>query len=375
MKVLFIAGWFPEGGNYSGIFIKEHALAVSKFWDVAVIHGKGVKWQRTRYRSSFSDEDGLKILRFTYREIPLLPSYSSYIKGIILSFEKFLSDGFKPDIIHANIYKTGVPACIIKERYGIPYVITEHYSGYARKTMNKKKLKIARLGMENADLVLPVSESLKNDIFSYGIKGNFEIIPNTVPDYFNCSSDIKNKSYIKRILCVAAMHPKKNIPVLINACKVLHNIRQDWELNIVGEGERLEEYKKMVHDFSLDKFIHFLGGKQKTEIASMMQSSVFFVLPSKFENLPCVLLEALCCGLSVVATKVGGVPEIINDTNGILVEPDNPEALAKAMLYMLDNPEKYNRQKISYEARNKYSYEVVGKRIVSVYEKILQHQN
>ncbi|MCM8820988.1 MAG: glycosyltransferase [Candidatus Omnitrophica bacterium] len=372
MKVLFIAGWFPEGRNYSGVFVKEHALAVAKFCDIAVIYGRGKRWQRERYKFSFSVEDGLRILRFTYREIPLLPSYTSYVKGVILGFEKFLSEGFRPDIIHANVYKTGVSAYIIKKRYGIPYVFTEHYTGYARKTVNKKKLKMAKVGMENADLVLPVSNSLKEDILSYNINASFEIVHNVVSDDFYYNPEMKNISGINKILCVAAMHPKKNIPNLINACKVIHNIRQDWELNIIGEGDRLKEYQKMVCDLSLDKFIHFLGGKQKTEIARMMQISDFFVLPSNYETFGVVLIEALACGLPVVATRVGGVPEIINDTNGILVEPDNSVELAKAMLYMMDNLDRYDRQKISFDAKNKYSYDVIGKQIVDIYERVLR---
>lgn len=376
MKVLFIAGWFPEGDDYKGVFVKEHALAVSRFCEVAVIHGKEKRWQRERYNFSFSVEDGLKILRFTYRGLPyklhLFSSYSTYVKGVLLSFEKLISEGFKPDIIHANVYKTGVPAYIIKKKYGIPYVITEHYTGYARKTMNRKRIKIAREGMKNAEYILPVSKSLKEDILSYGIEGKFEIVPNVVSGHFYYNPDMRNKSGIKKILCVAAMHPKKNIPSLINACKILSDTRQDWELNIVGKGEKMEEYKEMVHNLSLDGFIHFLGGKSKTEIAKMMQSSDFYVLSSNFETFGVVLIEALSCGLPVVATKVGGVPEIIDETNGILVEPDNPEALAKAMLYMLDNTDKYDREKISLEAKNKYSYETIGKKISDIYNRVLK---
>ncbi|MCM8829853.1 MAG: glycosyltransferase family 4 protein [Candidatus Omnitrophica bacterium] len=375
MKVLFIARWFPEGGNYSGIFIKEHALAVSKFCEVAVIYGERRKWQKERYWFSFSIEDGLRILRFTYREIPffLFPPYPSYVNGVVLGFEKFLSEGFKPDIVHANEYRTGIPAYIIKKRYGIPYVLTEHSTHFAQKTIDKKRIKRAQVGMENAALVLPVSNSLKEDILSYGIKGIFKIVPNAVSDDFYYNPEMRNTSGIKKILCVAAMRPTKNIPNLINACKVIHSIRQDWSLNIIGEGWKMGEYKEMVHNFSLDEFIHFLGGKQKPEIAKMMQTSDFFVLPSNYETFGVVLIEALACGLPVVATRVGGVPEIINDTNGILVEPDNPEELAKAMLYMMDNSDRYDRQKISLDAKNKYSYDVIGEKLISIYEKIISY--
>lgn len=370
MKTLFIAGWFPERGNYSGIFIKEHALAVSRFCEVAVIHGQGKRWQRERYRFSLSVEDNLKVLRFKYREIPLFPSYASYVKGVVLAFEMLVSEGFKPDIIHANIYKTGVPANIIKKRYKIPYVLTEHYSGYARKTMNRKKLKQAKIGMENADFVLPVSNSLKKDIRSYGINGNFEVVPNVVSDHFFYNPSARNTSDIKKMLCVAAMHPKKNYPTLINACKIIYNSRQDWQLDIVGEGEKMEEYKKMVSCLSLEGHIHFLGGRQKTEIAEMMQSSDFFVLPSRYETFGVVFIEALSSGLPVVATDICSIPEIINESNGILVDPDSPEKLADAMLFMMDNSDKYDREKLSRDAKSKYSYDVIGKQITDIYKSI-----
>ena len=372
MKVLFIAGWFPDRGDYSGIFIKEHAMAVSRFNDVAVIYGEEKRWQKERYRFKSSLEDNLKVIRFTYREIPLFSSYPSYVKGALMCFEKLLSEGFKPDIINSNVYKTGIPAYIIKNRYDIPYVLTEHYTGFARKTLGRIKVKRAKIGMENAEFVLPVSNSLKNDIISYGIKANFEIVPNTAPDYFYYNPEVRNRSGVKKILCVAAMHPKKNIPSLISACRIIYNTRQDFVVDIVGEGEKMEEYKKMVGVLSLDGVINFLGGKSKTEIVKMMQGADFFVLPSKYENLPCVLLESLCCGLPVVATRVGGIPEIIDETNGILVESDNPEALAGAMLYMMGHSERYDRGKISLEAKKKYSYDAIGKQINVVYEKAIK---
>lgn len=371
MKVLFIAGWFPKEGNYEGIFIKEHALAVARFHDVAVIYGEEKVWQREKYRFSFSIEDNLEVLRFTYREIPLMPSYSAYVKGILLAFEKFLSKGFKPDIIHACVYKTGIPAYYIKRKYGIPYVIREGYSGFMRRALNKRRIKRARIGMENADFILPVSNAQKEAILSYGIKGRFEIVRNVVPDYFFYPSERRTKSNIKKILCVAAMRPVKNIPCILNACKIIYKTRQDFVVDIVGEGEKMEEYKEMVHNLSLDKFIYFHGGKQKTEIAKMMQMADFFVLPSMYEPSGNVLVESLCCGLPVVATKVGGIPEVINETNGILVEPDNPRALADAMLYMMDNADKYDREKISLDAKNKYSYEAIGRQITSIYEEAI----
>ena len=372
MKVLFIAGWFPQDGNYKGIFIREHAFAVARKHPVAVIYGEENTQQKEKFRFAFSTEDNLQILRFTYRKIPLFSSYPRYVKGVVMAFEKFVSQGFTPDIIHACIYFTGIPANIIKQKYNIPYVIREGYSGLPRHALRKTKIKKARIGMGNAEYILPVSYALEKDILSFGIKGRFEVVPNTVPDFFCYNPGVqKNADNTKRILCVARMHPCKNIPNLINACVILLSHRKDFQVNLVGEGEKIEEYRKSVRDASLDSIFHFLGSKTKEEIASMMQGSAFSILPSKYEALPNVLIESVACGLPVVATRVGGIPEIIDDSNGILVESDNSQALSEAMNWMLDNADRYDRKSISLNARKKYSYETIGAKITAIYEKAL----
>ncbi len=371
MKILFLAGWFPQGDDFKGIFIKEHALALAGKHQVCVIHGNENQEQKEKFRFHFSIEDNLQVMRFTFREIPFFPSYPRYVKGTINAFEKLLAHGFKPDIVHAHIYHTGVPANIIRKKYNIPYVITEQFTGFPRKIMRKSKVKKARIGMENASYILPVSNSLKKAIIDYGITGNFEIVPNTVPDTFCYAPELRNKAGIKRILCVAAMHPKKNIPNLINACRILRDIRQDFNVDIVGVGEKMEEYKQLVSRAGLGNTILFLGSRSKKEIVFLMQSSEFFVLPSKYDNLPCVLIESIACGLPVVSTKAGGIPEIIDESNGILVESDNPQELSEAMTMMLNNPDRYDRKGISLNAHKKYSYGTVEGQLTRLYEKAL----
>ncbi|MBN1445559.1 MAG: glycosyltransferase, partial [Candidatus Omnitrophica bacterium] len=335
MKVLFVTRMFPEGNSW-GIFIKETALAVSKFHQVMVMHVSGARGQKERFRLAFNSQDGLQVLRVTYRDIPFLSSYASFVKGTVMAFEKLLSRDFKPDILNACVYKTGIPANIIRKKYGIPYVLREGYSGFMRGTMRRFELKRARIAMENAGYILPVSKAQEEAIRSCGINGKFEVVRNIVPDYFLYAPEMKNRSGTKKVLCVA-MQAKKNIPNLINACKILREKRQDFSVDIVGESEEKEGYINMVRSLSLENLIRFPGSKPKNEIAKLMQSADFFVLPSKYEPSGNVLVESLSCGLPVVATRVGGIPEVINDSNGVLVESDNSPALAEKMEWMMDN--------------------------------------
>ena len=103
-----------------------------------------------------------------------------------------------------------------------------------------------------------------------------------------------------------------------------------------------------------------------------MQQSHTLLMYSRYENLPCVVLEALCCGLPVISSAVGGIPEIVAEKNGILLNKYSEECLVNEMENMFVNYSKFNQQKISMDAADKFSYPSVGKMIVSKYEKLME---
>ncbi len=222
MKVLFIAGWYPIGNSYEGIFVKEHAIAVSKFNDIAVIYGEKNKHQKKVFEFYQRKEDKLKIIHFTYKRSSFsISSFSTYIKGVLIAYKKLTQQGFNPDIVHAHVHFTGVPAAIIKQRYNIPFVITEHHSKITLHKMKRKDIKRMRYAMNKADYIFPVSYTLKNAIEEYGINNRFEIIPNTVnPDIFYYDPTKRNEKIVK-ILTVSSMTPRKGINILIEAANIL----------------------------------------------------------------------------------------------------------------------------------------------------------
>jgi glycosyltransferase involved in cell wall biosynthesis len=93
---------------------------------------------------------------------------------------------------------------------------------------------------------------------------------------------------------------------------------------------------------------------------------------SFYENMPCVVLEALCTGIPVIATTVGGIPEIIGKENGILINPGKERELLNAMKEMIRNYHLYDADFISRQATEQFSYEVVGKEISDIYQSVLK---
>jgi glycosyltransferase involved in cell wall biosynthesis len=120
-----------------------------------------------------------------------------------------------------------------------------------------------------------------------------------------------------------------------------------------------------------DGLVSIQGSKSERDIAEIMRASDVFVLFSNYENLPCVISEALMTGLPVISTHVGGIPEMLDDTNGILIKPGDEEALLKSLVMMITRYETYDKKAISERAQKIYSCAEVADQYLEVYEKIL----
>ena len=116
----------------------------------------------------------------------------------------------------------------------------------------------------------------------------------------------------------------------------------------------------------------FLKGEiNYSEVAVELQQADALLMFSRFENSPCTIIEALCCGLPVIATSVGGIPELIDESNGLLITSEDNAALSGAMENLRMNYALYNRKKIAEHARGRFSYTVIGKKMDTIYNSIL----
>ena len=140
------------------------------------------------------------------------------------------------------------------------------------------------------------------------------------------------------ILCIATHNEKKAIDVLLKAFVQVSKTHHDLRLVLVGDGPLRGQHEEEVASLSLKRKVTFLGWKGRPEIAGLLRDCEIFVLPSRSEPFGLVVAEALACRKAVVASRIGGIPEIIeNGQSGILIEPDNPDVLARALQKVLDN--------------------------------------
>lgn len=374
LKILFIASWYPSKKNpVAGIFIKEHAKAVSLYNDVIVLYSEGID-SSIKHFCKIEDnvEDNIRTLRVCQKKSPIpKTTYFIYLWSMFKGFRKLIHEGWKPDIIHAHVFSAGVPAVILGKLYKIPVVITEHWTGFPRHILGKFDILKARFSMNRAKIILPVSKDLENAIKSYGIKNKFKIVPNVVNTEIFYPSSQKANNKIKKMLFVALLSPQKGVPYLLQALAKLKQKRQNFVLDIVGDGPNREEYEKLSKKLGLEGIVKFHGLKTKLEIAEFMRNSDFFVQPSLYETFGVVYIEAMACGKAIIATQLSVLQEKITKDIGILVPPRDIEALTNAIEYMLDHYQDYSSEKISKYAKENFSYEVVGKKIDEIYRRAI----
>ncbi len=252
-------------------------------------------------------------------------------------------DPFGPLIVHTHGSRAGflgrIAAPLKAKR-----VYTEHRfdADYHLKNQINEWLQRKILSAQNhrSQLIIAVSNSVKDFLVrnNFAPEEKIRVIPNAI----NLTNE-KPKHIIAKNLTapiignIANLNYQKGQIYLINAMPIILKKYPMATLEIIGEGDERKILESEIKKLRLQKHISLLGNKNKVE--KYLQHWTVFVLPSIAETFGIVLLEAMAYGLPIVATKVGGIPDvIIHKKNGLLVEPKNEKALAKAILEVLDHP-------------------------------------
>jgi glycosyltransferase involved in cell wall biosynthesis len=273
-----------------------------------------------------------------------------FLFSFFLEFElAFLS---KPRIIVAagvtSILPVGIASILTRARL-IPLLTGE--IGYDLlqypKPLRKMLAFFLKAALRKAYAVLAISESVKKEtvnncginsnkvfVYKYKISGIFNPhVPRDLKLFLNHNGPI--------VLAVARMSPEKGLIYLVEAARIVVNSIPNVKFVIKTflPGNNYEgKVRNLIHRYSLQKYFVFLGESPYSEMPKYMAVADVFVLPSISEGLGLVILEALATGVPVVASKVGGIPDIlIHEYNGLLVEPRDIEGLAEAIVRILSD--------------------------------------
>lgn len=273
-------------------------------------------------------------------------------------------------VLHGHFYAGTRLLPTVRRRMGLPYVVTEHSTALSGlnpdRTVSRVGLRIARRVYSSAARVMPVSQDLLSRIRRLGLPGRFEVLDNPVDiSSFQIAQPYEGGTF--RVVCTARLARVKAIDDLVDATARLARAGFDVRVDVLGDGPEHQALLAMASERGVAGRVSFLGARSPGQVQKFLARSHAFALASVFENLPLAVIEALCSGLPVVATAVGGVPEIVGPEDGILVRPRDPAALASALAELALTPSRFDGTEIARRARARFSYETVGSRLEPIY--------
>lgn len=379
LNILFLASWYPNKVEpQNGNFIQRHAQAVALNCKVACLHVISIHGVKGFEIDARWVNNVFEVIVYFEKTNNLLPlkKFNRYLKAHKLGFEK-IQESFGPiDMVHLNVFfPAGIFALWLKRKYNLSYIITEHWTAFLDINPHQfnffEKYYIRKIGAK-ASMVCPVSEDLKNAISKLGIKGPFKVIPNVV-DTQLFRPDTLRKATPKKILHVSTLNDQhKNVSGLLRVIAKLEQKRSDFEVTLAGNkyGNLHFEYIKTLG--IKDGLVQIHEEIPIESIAGMMREHHIFILFSNYENLPCVISEAHASGMMVIATDVGGVREMIDQQNGILIDAKDETALYEQLDQALDRLADYDSREISRQAVARYSYESVANLYLETYLEVME---
>ena len=301
-------------------------------------------------------------------------------KLYVASFESAIfeeAQRWQPAIIHAQHLWT---TAYVASKLGLPYVATAHGTDLMGFRWYEEWRAMALQGAAKANAIVAVSGEVARDTVDlYGIPDSrVQVIWNGFNTEIFRVMPVEREQVLKdyglgsRIKYMIAFTGKlaefKGIDVLLQAASTYENVLGDVSTLIVGDGGLLSDLKALAKQLDL-RGVHFLGHQNQDEVARIMNVSDLAVVPSRVEPFGLVAIEALACGTPVVATNQGGLPEFVNESVGALVDVDDAEGLAAAVIQEIESDSKTVKGPVAAEyARNGFSWSTQVSKMIELYE-------
>jgi glycosyltransferase involved in cell wall biosynthesis len=382
MKILFLTRWYPP---YGGIFIERHVEAVALYNELAVLAilpgetSSGLK----PVIDDNADQPGFTVIRYFYKpsgcKIRPIASLINLLKFFVRSFAgyRYISRYYGPfDLIHVHILtRAAITAFLLNLLTGIPYIISEHWTRYIPENggfTGTGRKAFTRLIVKRASAVTTVSTFLKKAMEDCGLRNKkFIIIPNVVDTTLFTLKEEHAVTGKKRILHVSNFHERaKNIHGILRVIKILYEQRKDFEVLFTGGREpALGEVRKFASGLGLESpVVLFKGPVPAEELTNAYRESSFLLMFSNFESFCIVIPEALACGLPVLATAVGGIPEYFSTNAGRLISPGDEAELLENLNFMLDHYQESDPAELRSFIEGRFGYVAVGKQFDKLYQ-------
>lgn len=348
-----------------------------------------------RYRGSLSREkmENIVVERFNwffprnfqrlvdFRKIPNLRTVSYILSAIIRTIRSIVKN--KLDVIYAHwVVPSGFIALFAKKVTHRPLIVHVHGSDLRGTPGSWSEHPIVRSlikrTLARVDGLVTDSKDLLRRAERIGVKINQKLVAPTGVNLKSLEKDltlIKGKKDIPTLLFAGALRKVKGLNYLIDAIPFIKKEISRFKLIIAGDGPIRGILENKVNILRVSKYVHFIGQIPHDQLLNVLKASDVFILPSLSEGTPTVLFEALACKTPLIATRIGGIPEIItHKDNGILIEPRNAKAIADAVIKLLkDNDTKQKLAERGYNLiKRNYTIERTSYNLIKFFKTVLE---
>lgn len=257
------------------------------------------------------------------------------------------------DILHAQTFASALPAMLARAIYGKPLVLTLHTSHFLRLAQRPLWRPILRRIIASADWLLAASEEIRDvalelyphpraEALTNGVDTElFRPVTSATPDLpagAIAAHDGGTTRPRRRLIVPRRLYQKNGVEYLVRALPLIA-AELDVEALLVGDGPERERLEGLARELGIEDRVQFLGARPNHEMPALYATAEAAVFPSLMEATSVAALEAMSCGLPVAASRVGGLPEIVDEANGTLFRPADPADLAERVVALLRRPE------------------------------------
>jgi len=380
LHVLFIPASYPTTYNsVRGIFFKDQAEALAnrgvKIGVLAIVHLAWEIFHQKRLDFGFRAflENGVNVYRFQTPALPRNKLLYNDLKTIIgkYLFLKYIRKFGLPDIIHVHTFLPGDLPLWIKERFGVPFVVTEHFSYFQDGTLRSWEDRMAKRLFRASSGNFAVSQATA-DVLQNRYDCRVKYLPNMVDTTFFTQNDHYDSENKRRLfVACGTLNHNKNHEMLIRAFK--RTFAKDefslFQLNIIGEGPLRGHLNRFIEENGLKHKIKLLGRLTREEVRQVFHKADFFVHSSHVETFGVSLIEAMSCGLPVLSTRCGGPESIITDESLGLLCDINEVSFAEGLKKIISC--KFDRDYIRHFIIKNFSKDVIVSKLFNEYRNSL----
>ncbi|HUP90377.1 MAG TPA: glycosyltransferase family 4 protein, partial [Longimicrobiales bacterium] len=314
--------------------------------------------------------DGVKVIRTWFPS----KNPAGWIAHTMGTVPTYLPLARHADVLHAQTFASALPAMVAKKRYGKPMALTLHTSHFLKLAKKPVWQPILRRIIGSCDWLLAASAEIRDVALELYPHPRAESLTNGVDtEMFKRTAPTLPvpANGVRRVIVPRRLFHKNGVEYFVRALPMIRR-EVPIEALFVGDGPEREKLEAIALELGVSDACKFMGARPNNEMPGLLASAEISVFPSLMEATSVAALESMSCELPVAASRVGGLPEIVDETVGTLFEPANPHDLAMKVTALLQRPNLREAGAIARQrVETKWSNERLALRHIQIYRTLI----